>query len=271
MKYAEIPLNPDFLDINPIRAGVAFDASGKGRYLRKTWHVVLHYVSKGSGFVHIDGQTLPVRAGQIFIVPAGHSAYYESNYHDPWAYRWVGFSGTLSHDFERFPRVLDVPETFMDILHTSHLPDLPRKQVAYCLTADLFTLYARLSADLPRREDDPMQCVYDAADYIQSNCGQKLSVEDIALHFGYDRTYLCKQFKKRMGRSIRQYILDTRFQKAVWMLEGGAMIKEVASSCGFSDVSNFTKAFTQWLGMTPSEYIRMMKNDYEAFRNSGMG
>ena len=268
MTYAEIPLNPNFRDINPVRAGVAFSTKKTGYPLSKTWHTVIHYVSSGSGFVHIDGQSLPVSAGQIFIIPAGHFAYYKCNEHDPWAYRWVGFTGSLSHAFEKFPRVLDVPETFLDILHTTHLPDLPRNQVAYQLTADLFSLYSRLSGDLPEHIDDTLQRVHDVTDYIQANC-EKTSVMSIAQHFGYERSYLCKQFKRYIGCSIQQYILDTRLQKALWMLERGTMIKEVAALCGFSDASNFSKAFTRWLDMTPSEYIQMMKNDYDAFRNGG--
>lgn len=267
MTYAEIPLNPEFLDINPIRAGVAFASTRNSHPIHKLGYTMLHYVSEGSGSVFVDRQIFPVKAGQVFIVPAGHFAFVKCNDDDPWAYRWVGFSGKLSHDFESFPRVADAPETFLDILHTTGLPDLPRKQVELQLTADLFSLYARLSANCTEPVDETTQCVYDVADHIRLNCRQKLSVEDIALLFNYDRTYLCKQFKKRMGCSIQQYILDTRFQKAIWMLENGVMTSEVAAACGFSDVSNFSKSFTRWLGMTPSQYKQMMKNDYEAFRN----
>ena len=50
------------------------------------------------------------------------------------------------------------------------------------------------------------------------------------------------------------------------MLVSDLTIKEVVARCGFSHVSNFTKAFTRQFNMTPTEFKQMMHDDYEAFR-----
>lgn len=269
MTYAEIALEAGLKDIDPIRAGVAFASVRNGCPPRKLGHTLIHYVSKGRGLFFIDGKTYTVSAGQAFIIPAGHLAHYRSSREDPWGYRWVCVVGALSHSFENAPRVLTLPDTFLKILQTTELPDLPRKQVKYAVAADLYFLFARFCAGQPEAADDMTRCVYAIADHIHLNYAQKLSIEGIAQQFNYDRTYLCKQFKKRMGCSIQYYILDVRLQRATSMLVSDLTIKEVVSRCGFSHVSNFTKAFTKQFNMTPTEFKQMMLDDYEAFRNSG--
>lgn len=269
MTYAEISLEAGLKDIDPIRGGVAFASVRNGCPPRKFGYTLIHYVSKGSGLFFIDEKTYSVSAGQAFIIPAGHQAHYRSSRDDPWEYRWVCVVGTLSHSFENAPRVLTLPDTFLKILHSKELPDLPRKQVKYAVTADLYFLYAQICAGQAEPMDDMTRCVYEVADHIQLHYAQKLSIEDIALQFNYDRTYLCKQFKKRMGCSIQQYILDVRLQRAISMLVGDLSIKEVVSRCGFSHVSNFSKAFTKQYNMTPTQFKQMMLDDYEAFRKSG--
>ena len=268
MTYAEISFEGGLKDLEPIRAGVAFASARNGSTPRKFGYTLIHYVSKGRGFFFIDEKTYPISAGQAFIIPPGHLAHYRSHRDDPWEYRWVCVVGTLSHSFENAPRVLTLPDTFLKILHTISLPDLPRDQVKYAVTADLYFLFAQFCAGQPDPADDMTRCVYAVADYIQFNYAQKLSIEAIAMQFNYDRTYLCKQFKKRMGVSIQQYILDVRLQRAISMLVSDLSIKEVVSRCGFSHVSNFTKAFTKQFNMTPTKFKQMMLDDYESFRNS---
>ena len=59
----------------------------------------------------------------------------------------------------------------------------------------------------------------------------------------------------RQGVSFLQLLDDTRHQLALGYVEQKRLsITEIAFMLGFSDVSNFNRAFRRWTGRAPSEY-----------------
>jgi len=59
----------------------------------------------------------------------------------------------------------------------------------------------------------------------------------------------------RQGVSFLQVLDDTRQQLALGYVQQKRLsITEIAFMLGFSDVSNFNRAFRRWTGKAPSEY-----------------
>lgn len=57
------------------------------------------------------------------------------------------------------------------------------------------------------------------------------------------------------GTSFNELVLDTRSELAKqYVGESHRTISEVAYSLGFSEVSNFSRAFRRWTGVSPSQY-----------------
>ena len=60
---------------------------------------------------------------------------------------------------------------------------------------------------------------------------------------------------KEQGSSYRALILETKMATAGRLLErSDAPIEDVAAELGFSDYSNFRRAFQSWHGLSPSRY-----------------
>lgn len=195
----------------------------------------------------MDGQELPVCAGQAFLLRPSSDAYYVSDPTDPWFYRWVGFSGELSHQFDTLPPILDLDEDPFPSLQ--YLQD-PSKPLDYLLAGDLFHLYCKVLKPKNKKLDHIQQIM----NHIQKHFSENLSVEDFAKQYGLDRRYLSRQFKKRTGYTIRSYITEVRMDSARHFLRQGYSGKEVAVLCGFSDTSNFYKLFKERQGMNPSDW-----------------
>lgn len=92
-------------------------------------------------------------------------------------------------------------------------------------------------------------------EYINSNFAQTILVEDIASRFFLNVNYLIRIFKKELGITPNQYILETRLRHARYMLvQTDLPIQEIAYSCGFNTPSYFSRCFQKRFGKNPYEY-----------------
>ncbi len=98
--------------------------------------------------------------------------------------------------------------------------------------------------------------VTDIITYIHHNIDSQLTVGEIAAHFYLSTSYLCRLFKKSTGTTINSYIISRRIELAQRLLSGGYSVNEVYSMCGFNDYSNFFKAFTKKVGISPKKYAQ---------------
>lgn len=90
--------------------------------------------------------------------------------------------------------------------------------------------------------------------YIHENISQKISVDDLVGLVPLSRRLLETRFKKGMGTSIYDYIIQVRIEKIMQLLCEGMSISEASAELGFSDIKNVSRTFKQLKGMTPSEY-----------------
>lgn len=241
-------LNKHLQDLNPILAGWANKNEAGGiNPPRQRSYTMLHYVTKGKGVLHLQDGDYPVHAGQAFLILPGRTASYTADEEDPWAFRWVGFNGALSHSFSQLPPVFDVPEGMLQ-----NLMDFEENHefLAYQLAGDLFMLFSALVPD-KNKERNYAQYVID---YVQASYMEKISVEAIAAQLGLCRRHLYQQFKKETGLTIQSYILKVRIQEAKRHIMQGRSIKEAAYLCGFNDTANFSKLFTREEGHSPKSW-----------------
>ena len=83
---------------------------------------------------------------------------------------------------------------------------------------------------------------------------QKITVDDLVKLVPLSRRLLETRFKKSMGTSIYDYIIQTRIEKMMQLLCEGLSVSEAAAELGFSDIKNVSRTFRQLKGITPSEY-----------------
>lgn len=96
--------------------------------------------------------------------------------------------------------------------------------------------------------------------YINEHIGEPITVEDLAANFFISDSYICRIFKSATGMTINKYITARRISIAKSLLADGSAASDAAERCGYRDYSNFLKAFTKTVGMSPKRYAICSKN-----------
>lgn len=98
--------------------------------------------------------------------------------------------------------------------------------------------------------------VDDILAYINLNIASPISIEQLAGEFFLSESYICRIFKAATGTTINKYINARRISIAKALLSDGASVMEAFEKSGFSDYSNFFKAFTRAVGISPKKYAQ---------------
>ena len=100
------------------------------------------------------------------------------------------------------------------------------------------------------------QQVDDILAYINQNIGAEISTEMLAKHFFLSESYICRIFKTATGTTINKYVRARRISIAKSLLKDGVSVMEAYERSGFTDYSNFFKAFTKAVGISPKKYAQ---------------
>lgn len=92
--------------------------------------------------------------------------------------------------------------------------------------------------------------------YLDAHYCERIRIQDLAEQFGFNYSYLCIVFRKLMGVSPNEYLINKRIQEAQYLLVNleTLNIKSIAASVGYEDSFYFSRIFKQNTGMTPSEF-----------------
>lgn len=98
--------------------------------------------------------------------------------------------------------------------------------------------------------------------YIHHNYAGNITLEDISLLFGYNRSYLGKIFSKRMGQNFNAYLDQLRIERSKeLLLQDDSKVYTIAARVGYRNVDYFHIKFKKLTGISPAEYRRRNKKD----------
>jgi AraC family transcriptional regulator, melibiose operon regulatory protein len=91
--------------------------------------------------------------------------------------------------------------------------------------------------------------------YVENNYTVKIELEDIARHINLCKSECCRLFKRYMGISLFEYIIEYRIEKSLlYITDSDISITETALSVGFSDPNYYSKVFHKLKGCSPTKY-----------------
>jgi AraC family transcriptional regulator len=92
---------------------------------------------------------------------------------------------------------------------------------------------------------------------IESHCDGTLELSELAQEAKLSPYHFLRLFQRLTLLTPHQYIMRVRLRRAAICLAlSDSNIIEIAGECGFSDVSNFNRAFRAEFGMSPRQYRR---------------
>lgn len=108
---------------------------------------------------------------------------------------------------------------------------------------------------LARMEDPDQVTLRAAMRFIAQNLAELPSLADIARKVGTHDKRLSGLFREHLGTSVFAYAREARLRKAQELLADSKLsVQDIADLVGYRSACNFTTAFRERQGMTPSQY-----------------
>jgi AraC-like DNA-binding protein len=97
--------------------------------------------------------------------------------------------------------------------------------------------------------------------FIHETYLERSSLSDVAALVGMSDSAFSRFFKKHTGNTYSNHVISLRLLMARKLLtETERPVTDICYETGFSNISNFNRAFLQRIGMTPSRYRRASRS-----------
>ena len=84
-----------------------------------------------------------------------------------------------------------------------------------------------------------------------------VTLKEIASHFNYHPNYISSLLHKETEKKFTEILLEKRMDRAVLLMKNTTLsIEEISAMLGYSNHSNFYKAFKEYYGVTPRDYFK---------------
>lgn len=104
----------------------------------------------------------------------------------------------------------------------------------------------------------------DVIDFLHENIHEKLVFQQVIDHIGISASGLKNLFKKKVGVGVMQYFTNLKMNAAKKMIrEENLNVTQISSTLGFDSVHLFSRRFRQITGMSPTEYGKSVKAEFE--------
>lgn len=95
-----------------------------------------------------------------------------------------------------------------------------------------------------------------ALTYIRQNISGTITLDAVAAYVGISKYHLSREFKAFTGSTVVQTVNLLRCAEAKGLMEAGMRVSAAAVSCGFENMSYFTRTFRKIYGTLPSDCCR---------------
>lgn len=100
---------------------------------------------------------------------------------------------------------------------------------------------------------------YKVVEFANQHYTSNINIQIIASQLYSSRGRLARLFRKYSGMDLNEYINSLRIKHANQLLLQGYRITEAATESGFQSIRTFNNIYRAQMGITPSEYVRTMR------------
>lgn len=236
---------------------------------REGYH--LHIILEGKGTLCVNGVEQKLHFGQMFVTKPGEETWYKADSEDPWAYCWMAFDGKIAKECIEKAGFFDgvnsmechVDQQNFYALVQRLLSQVVLKPSAVYANTGMLLEFIGLAIESYNESANKVHKFHEyhadtyveyAANFIRANFATA-TVNNVAKTIGIHRSYLTTIFKKKMGVSPQEYLLQCRLKHACKLLaETNNPIQEIARNVGYDNPLTFSKIFKSYYGVSPREY-----------------
>ena len=240
----------------------------------------LYFFIKGNVLIDISGNTLPLKSGDVVIIPpkTKHRLTVQSQ---TMPYQrfilWISeeFYSQLLTISPDFGYLFHIPEHTQNYIYHFDIISFNTIQVkiielleemqafrfgndaliSSCINSLIMTISRMIyeSENQVITKENP-SLYQNILKYIETHINEDISLDSIANSFYVSKYHIAHTFKNQMGLSIHQYALKKRLSLCKAAIASGSNISTAFLECGFRDYSSFYRAFKKEFGISPKEF-----------------
>lgn len=107
-------------------------------------------------------------------------------------------------------------------------------------------------------DDDSLpEAAATARAFLDLNFRADIGLKDVARAASVSPFHLAREFKRHVGTTPRQYLIEARIKEAKILLKDTRMtVTEIGDACGFNSTSHFSTTFRARTGLSPLRFRR---------------
>ena len=261
-------------------AGISY-CDGTYRIKRQdSAETVIEYVVEGRGYLNVNGENYAATAGDVYILRKKTTHTYWSDARYPWVKIFFNIRGSLAE------RILDeyqlggtgrvvlgadgLEQDFRDMLESLMDSTVGQTERFDKATVDFLQIIIKLT-NMQRaagmHKDDLMSVEKEMntlIEYITMNPRRIVSNQELADAIFRSKDYVIKRFFANFGVTPYDYQIQQKIFSAKNMLANmNLSVKEIADSLGYDDQHYFSYMFKKRCGMSPTQYRKKIRSEYD--------
>lgn len=224
--------------------------------------LLLVYVCDGCFSLELAAETYEARAGQVIFFDCCQPHYYYAKEYTEFYY--IHFDGPEAHRLCQYINqssgiLIDGPDNekirqaLADMLSFYEAGNNESVVASSCRIYSLFSLLDNPAISPRLRKND--DSINRAIDYIRSNVGKKITLQELADVAGLSIYYFSHLFKELTGQSPIEFIIYSRIDQAKVLLANTSLpVSKIAQQVGYPNSSNLITLFTHRVGCSPSQF-----------------
>ncbi|RKI42108.1 AraC family transcriptional regulator [bacterium D16-51] len=236
-------------------------------------HYLFHLCLSGTGTLYAENAkgesiTYKIKSGQGFMIFPHQICTYIADHDIPWEYVWIEFDGLRAKEtIELAGLSIDQPvyrALYKDIAETMKNEMLyivnHKEESPFHLIGHLYLFidsFVRSSTSTKITGGTRLRDFYikEAITFIEQNFQNDISIEDIAVSCGLNRSYFGKIFREEMGKSPQEFLISYRMTKATELLKLTRLsIADIGNGVGYPNQLHFSRAFKNVYGVSPRQW-----------------
>ena len=232
------------------------------------WHesIEILYCISGIGKIRYAADDYTLKEGEIFVIESNinHCMYAIS---EDFTYRCLIIDKCFAEEnsltfesikFKKPIRDVGLSESFEAIVSAFHLHEKYKEpKIRFFVLGFLIELYEKYSFfDENETNIIVSERIKAVITYLKQHYSEKISLDDIESYAKISRYHLSREFKRITEQTIFGYLNLIRCKEAKRMIKAGHSVSEAALSCGFENMSYFTRTYKKIIGEIPSDTKR---------------
>ncbi|MHA3774657.1 helix-turn-helix domain-containing protein [Verrucomicrobiota bacterium sgz303538] len=265
-----------FLNLTPKRGRLITVVCGGCERVRPDYVVrrqtfpflAIEFVAEGEGELELAGRKYSLRPGMAFAYGPDAAHVIHSDPARPMLKYYVDFSGTEGERLlaasplggwraVQLSSLEEVVELFELLQREGASESTFGAQICAALIPALLLKITERALPGGIAEPRALATYRRAKKWIEDNCLQARTAEEVAAACHLDTAYLCRLFKRFGHTTPYRFLTRQKMNRAAdLLLDRGMLVKEAAAELGFSDAFQFSRAFKRVYGLPPERFIR---------------